>query len=116
VIPRHKLLPDEDLMPTYVPVGESATARAAAMRELHKLSNRIPQTIRERDELLLAYATSQSLSRRDMATACGLTEGRVQQILTELSQRDQRIRNARAAETTGRHTAAPDGAPASRRR
>jgi hypothetical protein len=97
--------PENDLVPTYVPVGESAEARAAAMRELRRFSNEIPAAMHKRDELLHAYATSQSLSRRDMATACGLTEGRIQQILTELHEHDQELRNRRAKETFARHRA-----------
>lgn len=102
-IARHRMLADEDLQPTWVPVGEDAAVRSRHMRELRRLSNLAPLAIRERDELLQALATSQTLSRRDMATASGLTEGRVQQIITELSERDQAIRDAAATERLARH-------------
>lgn len=82
--PRHALLPADELQPSFVPAGENPAVRAGHMGRLRELSNAIADGYRERDELLLALAASQTLSRRDMATACGLAKSRVDQIIAEL--------------------------------
>jgi hypothetical protein len=100
---RHALLPAEDLQPTFTPAGEDPSARSGRMRQLRELSNAIAGAYRERDQLLLALATSQTLTRRDMATACGLAKSRVDQIILELAQADEDRRNSEGAERVRRH-------------
>src|SRR5436305_1225327 len=100
---RSARLPEEPLWPTYTPVGEDPARRAAAMRELRSLSNEIADAFAMRDQRMLALASSQSLSRRDMAIACGLNKSRVDQIIVELAKADQERRNAAAHARSGRH-------------
>ena len=95
--------PAEELWPTYTPVGEKPAARAALMRELRELSLDVRRAYAARDERLLALATSQSLSRRDMATATGLAKSRVDQIIAERARAHQERINVAAAERTRRH-------------
>lgn len=75
------------------------------MRELRALHNRIADGYRDRDERMLALATSNALSRRDMglATVTGLVESRVNQIIRELAEAYQHRRNVAAAEQVARH-------------
>jgi hypothetical protein len=73
------------------------------MRELRDLSNGIASAYRRRDELMQALALSNSLSREDMARATGLAKSRVDQIIRELTEQDQRRRNAEALERVRRH-------------
>lgn len=114
--PRHDLLPDEDLQPTFVPAGEDRELRAAYMRELRALSNAIAESYHARDQLLLRLAASQTLSRRDMATACRLAKSRVDQIISELAQAEQNRRNAVGLERVRRHTPPQSGASGRSRR
>lgn len=73
------------------------------MQELRALRNRIADSYRDCDELMLAFATSNALSRHDMAAATGLAESRVNQIVRELAELHQDRRNAAAAELVARH-------------
>lgn len=100
---RHAVLAAADLQPTFVPVGEDFEVRASHMRRLRDLSNAIADAYRERDELLFALGASQTLTRRDMATACGLAKSRVDQIIFELAQADRHRRNVEVAERVRRH-------------
>lgn len=102
---RHDRLPDEDLQPSFVPAGEDRDVRARHMRRLRFLSNAIADGFRDRDQQLLALAASQTLSRQDMATACGLAKSRVDQIIFELARADQNRRDAEGAERVRRHMA-----------
>jgi hypothetical protein len=77
------------------------------MIELRRLTNAIAGAYQARDDLLLALATSNSLSRRDMARATGLNKSRVDQIIREMAG-EQRQRWARAgAEREARHLPHP---------
>lgn len=73
------------------------------MRRLRAAQNAIADGYAARDELMLARATSNALSRRDMAIATGLAESRVNQIVRELAERYQHRRNLAAAERVARH-------------
>lgn len=95
--------PAEELRPTYVPTGEDPAARATLMRELRELSLDVRRAYAARDERLLALACSQTLSRRDMATATGLAKSRVDQIIAARWQAHQERLNVAAAERVRRH-------------
>lgn len=101
---RHLELPAESLEPTYSPRGFSRERQIDYMRELRQLSNQIAGGYRARDELLLALATSGSLSRRDMASACGLNKSRVDQILKEMDEESSARQSAAAQERVRRHS------------
>lgn len=73
------------------------------MRELRHLANNIGSGYRQRDERMLALAVSNSLSRRDMATATGLAKSRVDQILRELSAEHDASRSGALSERVKRH-------------
>ena len=100
---RHLAPADEDLHPTYSPPGYDYERQVACMKELRALSSQIGDAYRARDELLHALALSGSLSRRDMATATGLNKSRVDQIIKEMAEEDQRHKNVAAAERVHRH-------------
>jgi len=100
---RHALLDDEDLQPTFTTRNHIYERQVASMRELRELSNGIASAYRRRDELMKALALSNSLSREDMARATGLAKSRVDQIIRELTEEDQRRRNAAALERVRRH-------------
>jgi hypothetical protein len=107
---RHAVLGAEDLEPTFTTRSHDYEGQLASMRELHELSNGIAYAYRRRDELMQALALSNSLSREDMARATGLAKSRVDQIIRELTDEDQRRRNAEALERARRHMP-PDWAP-----
>ncbi len=73
------------------------------MREIRELSNELAHAYRRRDERMQALALSGSLSRQDMARAAGLSKARVDQIIKELTEQDQRRRNAEGLERVRRH-------------
>lgn len=100
---RHDLLPDDDLWPSDRFPGMEPSQQAEHMRELRSRHNRIAYGYSDRDELMLALATSNALSRRDIAVATGLVESRVNQIVRELAEAHQQFRNAAAAEQVARH-------------
>lgn len=100
---RHDHLADQEFLPTDRIDGITPAAQAEHMRELRTLHNRIADGYRARDERMLALATSNALSRRDMARATGLVESRVNQIIRELAEAGQRRRNKAAAERVARH-------------
>lgn len=73
------------------------------MRELRELSNGVATAYRLRDKRMQALALSGSLSREDMARATGLAKSRVDQIIRELTEDDQRRRSEEAMERVRRH-------------
>ena len=73
------------------------------MEELRELSNRIARSFEARDQRLLALALSHGLSRQDMALATGLNKSRVDQIIREMAERDQRLRNDATSANARRH-------------
>lgn len=100
---RHDRLPEDNLWPTDTRPDMDPADQAAHMRELRAAQNGIADGYSNRDELLLAWATSNALSRSDMAVATGLAESRVNQIIRELAELYQHRRNVAAAERVARH-------------
>jgi hypothetical protein len=75
--PAYDLLPDEAIEPTSTPPG---TEYAEQLEILRELQNAIPAAQLARDQRLAALARSGTISRRDMARACGLSKSRIDQI------------------------------------
>jgi hypothetical protein len=100
---RHDRLPEDDLWPSDARPDIDRAAQAAHMRELRTAQNHIADDYCARDELMLAWATSNALSRHDMAIATGLAESRINQIIRELAERYQERRNAAGAAQVARH-------------
>jgi hypothetical protein len=80
---RHQLLPDEDLEPTHPVHDVPFDSQAESMRQLREAQNGAALGYRERDDLMTAWALSNTLSRQDMALATGLAKSRVDQIIRE---------------------------------
>jgi hypothetical protein len=80
---RHDLLPDEQLQPTHPVPHVPIEVQAASMRTLRTIHNEIPLGYQKRDGQMTAWATSNRLSREDMAIATGLAKSRVDQIVRE---------------------------------
>jgi hypothetical protein len=59
------------------------------MVRLRRIQQGIAIGYRDRDDRLVALATSNSLSRHDMALATGLAKSRIDQIIRETYTRDQ---------------------------
>ncbi|MGH2917369.1 MAG: hypothetical protein ACRDLS_02040 [Solirubrobacteraceae bacterium] len=100
---RHDRLPEDELWPKDSRADIDPADQAAHMRRLRDAQNGIAEGYAARDELMLAWATSNALSRRDMATATGLAESRVNQIIRELAERYQQRRNEAGAARVARH-------------
>lgn len=98
-----RLLPDERIEPTHTPPGITVEAQREILSELRQLQNVIPMAQFARDDRLAALALSGSVSRRDMATACGLNKSRVDQVIAEHSRRLQDQRNAVLRDRARRH-------------
>ena len=71
-------------------------AQAAEMQRLREAQNAISDGYLYRDELMVAFALSNSVSRLDMALATGLAKSRVDQIIRETHSRI-RSQSARVA-------------------
>ncbi len=79
--------------------------QAKLMRELRESQNRVASAYRERDELMVAWSLSDSLSRPDMARACGLAKSRVDQIIRDTFLQDQASRSSSRRAAVARHIA-----------
>jgi hypothetical protein len=101
--------PQDELTPTWTPGGTDYDLQVESMRELRELTNHIAQAHWERDERMAALALSNSLSRRDMATAIGCTKSRVDQILRETAEELQRRSGRAAAARVALHMPTSDG-------
>ncbi|HEX5925830.1 MAG TPA: hypothetical protein VFY45_18495 [Baekduia sp.] len=77
----YDLLPDEAIEPTSTPPGTEHAEQLEILRELRGLQNAIPAAQLARDRRLAAIARTGTVSRRDMARACGLNKSRVDQII-----------------------------------
>lgn len=99
---RHATL-DDDLLPTWTTRSHDYARQVESMREIRELTNNVAAAYRRRDELFHALALSNSLSRQDMARAAGLNKTRVDQIIREMAEEDQRHRNVEAEERLRRH-------------
>jgi DNA-binding MarR family transcriptional regulator len=73
------------------------------MREIRELTNNIASAHHRRDQLLAALALSNSLSRRDMARAAGVTKARVDQIIREVAEENQMRMQREGEERVNRH-------------
>ena len=77
--------------------------QARAMKQVRAAQNRIATSYKERDELMVAFAVSNSVSRHDMAAAAGLAKSRVDQIIRETYLRDATNQSRAAVARTKRH-------------
>jgi hypothetical protein len=101
---RYDLLPDEPLEAVDRRDAITSQAQAENMKELRSLHNAIPAAYGLRDDRMYAFALSNALSRRDMATAVGLAESRVNQIVRERADLQQAGWNAAGAARTARQS------------
>jgi hypothetical protein len=96
-------LPDEPIEPTYTPPGITTDKQREILRELRGLQNAIPEAQFARDDRLTALSLSGSVTRRDMARACGLHKSRIDQIIAAHAQRLQDERNEMLLARARRH-------------
>jgi hypothetical protein len=96
-------LPDEDIRPTHTPLGVDPEYQAKTLRRLRELENEGRRARFDRDDLMVANSLSNSLSRRDMAHAIGVTKARVDQVLASHSHLLQQRRERALHERTARH-------------
>jgi hypothetical protein len=90
--PQDELLPEGELTPTQPLPDVSLESQAEKMRELRAAQNRGARGFRERDDLMVAWALSSTLSRADMAVAIGKVPSRVNQIIRATASREAEIR------------------------
>jgi hypothetical protein len=101
--PATRTLPDEPIEPTHTPPGTTAEVQRKILGELRQLQNAIPAAQLRRDDRLTALALSGTVTRKDMARACGLNKSRIDQIIAAHAHRIQAIRNAEAEARMRRH-------------
>jgi hypothetical protein len=100
---RHQLLPETELQPNN-PIRDVPVERQAeSMRELRAAQNKAAAGFRERDDLMTAWALSNSLSRQDMALATGLAKSRVDQIIRETYEHERALTAQVCADRVARH-------------
>lgn len=80
---------DEALRPSWTTRSHDYQGQVESMLEIRKLTNGIAAAHWRRDQLMTALALSNSVSRRDMARAAGITKARVDQILREVVEENQ---------------------------
>ena len=97
------LLPDEDLRPTYTPLGVDPESQAESLCELRELANGGRAYEWRRNDRVVALALSHSLSRTDMARAIGVSRSRVDQLIAQHYQRLQDEGAAAMHERVNRH-------------
>src|SRR4051794_18620567 len=97
------LLPDDPLQPTHTPLGVDRGYQAETLNRLRALENTGRRARFDRDDLIVANALSNSLSRPDMARAIGVSRSRIDQIIRSHYELLQERRNVAAAEQTARH-------------
>ena len=100
---RYEVLPDEDLQPTHPVPGVPPERQAEAMRDLRAMHNEIPNGFSRRDRQMQAWASSNSLSRQDMAIAVRMHKSRIDQIIRDLTLADRAIKAHMALEQMRRH-------------
>jgi hypothetical protein len=101
--PATRTLPDEPIEPTYTPLGMTVEVQREILCELRQLQNAIPAAQLQRDDRLTSLALSGTVTRKDMARACGLNKSRIDQIIAAHAHRIQAIRNAAAEARMRRH-------------
>lgn len=103
--PQDEILPEDELRPNQPIPGVSLESQAEKMRELRAAQNRGAQGYRERDDFMVAWALSNTLSRADMAVAIGRAPSRVNQIIRTTAQREAEIRTRELTARADRHRA-----------
>lgn len=97
------LLRDEALEPTHTPLGVDPTYQAETLKRLREFENTGRRARFERDDLIVANALSNSLSRRDMGRAIGVSRSRIDQIISSHYAMLQERRNIEGAARVARH-------------
>lgn len=97
------ILPDQDLQPTHTPLGVDPTYQGETLKRLRELENAGRTARFERDDLIVANALSNSLSRPDMGHAIGVSRSRIDQIISSHYAMLQERRNAALAARVARH-------------
>lgn len=101
--PQDEVLPEVDLCPTQPIPNVSLESQAEKMRELRAAQNGGARGYRERDNLMAAWALSNTLSRADMAVAIGRAPSRVNQIIRATAIREAEIRTRELQARAARH-------------
>lgn len=101
--PQDEVLPEMDLLPKQPVPDVSMESQAEKMRELRAAQNRGASGYRERDNLMVAWALSNTLSRADMAVAIGRAPSRVNQIIRATAVREAEMRTQALRERAARH-------------
>jgi hypothetical protein len=99
------MLPEVDLRPAQPVPNVSLERQAEKMMELRAAQNRGANGYRERDDLMVAWALSNTLSRADMAAAIGRAPSRVNQIIRDTASREAEIRTQELKARADRHRA-----------
>lgn len=99
-----RLLPGEPVEPTHTPPGTTPDIQREILHELRQLQNAIPLAQLARNDRLTSLAMSGTVSRKDMARACGLNKSRIDQIIAAHATRIQIERNVAGAARVRRHT------------
>ena len=100
-----RYLPEQPIEPTHTPGGITVDEQRELLQELRSLQNAIPAAQFARDDRLVALALSGSVSRRDMARACGLNKSRVDQIIAAHVRHLESARSEALRERMNRHMA-----------
>jgi hypothetical protein len=95
---RYTQLPDVPLAPTKPIPDVPIEVQSANMRELRRLHNDIAQGWWLRDDRMASFASSNTVSREDMAVATGLVKSRVDQIIRGVHEKYAEDRRTRARE------------------
>jgi hypothetical protein len=103
--PQDEVLPEVDLLPQQLVPNVSPESQAEKMRELRAAQNRGASGYRERDNLMVAWSLSNTLSRADMAVAIGRAPSRVNQIIRATAAREAEIRTQELHARAARHRA-----------
>ena len=100
-----EVLPEAELLPAQPVPNVSIESQAEKMRKLRAAQNRGACGYRERDELMVAWALSNTLSRGDMAIAIGRAPSRVNQIIRSTSAQEAEIKTRELHARAARHRA-----------
>lgn len=96
------MLASNDFRPTAPVHGVPLDVQADSMRDLHRMSV-APEHPHELADQMVAWASSNSLSRADMAVATGLSVDEVRGIIRETAERDQDMTTRALRERAARH-------------
>jgi hypothetical protein len=103
--PQDEILPEAELRPSQPVPNVSLASQAEKMRELRAAQNRGASGYRERDDLMVAWTLSNTLSRADMAVAINRAPSRVNQIIRATAARDTEARTRELHARAARHSA-----------